>query len=85
MKQVIIAVRDSKADAFGRPFFVASAGVGIRSFDDEVNRRDPENQMNNHPSDFALYQLGEYDDSTGIIECYPQPKLLIQADQVLKV
>lgn len=82
MKQVIIAVRDSKADAFGRPFFVASTGIAIRSFDDEVNRKDNENQMFNHPSDFALYELGTYDDSTAMIECYPQPKLLVQADQV---
>lgn len=85
MKQVIIAVRDSKADAFGRPFFVASAGIGIRSFDDEVNRADSENQMFNHPSDFALYELGVYTDDNGIIECHAQPKLLIQADQVKKV
>lgn len=85
MKQIIVAVRDSKSDAFGRPFFVASAGVAVRSFDDEVNRSDENNMMFNHPSDFALYELGVYDDSIGIIECHPQPKLLIQADQVKKV
>lgn len=82
MKQVIVAVRDSKTDAFGRPIFVAAAGAAIRSFDDEVNRSDSENQMFNHPGDFALYELGIYDDSTAMIECYAQPKLLIQADQV---
>lgn len=85
MKQVIVSVRDSKSDAFGRPFFVASAGVAIRSFDDEVNRKDPENMMFNHPGDFALYEIGSYDDSVGLIECHAQPKLLIQADQVKKV
>lgn len=85
MKQVIVAVRDSKADAFGRPFFVGSAGIAIRSFDDEVNRADSDNQMHNHPGDFALYELGTYDDADALIVCHAQPKLLIQADQVKKV
>lgn len=84
MKQVIVCVRDKKVDAFGRPFFVPSAGAAIRSFDDEVNRVDPDNQMNKHSSDFALYEIGVYDDSVALIECYPQPKLLIEADQVKK-
>lgn len=82
MKQVIVAVRDSKAVVFGRPFFVATAGVAIRSFTDEVNRDAPDNQFSQHPGDFALYQLGMYDDETGSITCFDQPRLLIQADQL---
>ena len=54
MKQVICAVRDSAADVFGRPYFVPTAGVAIRSFTDEVNRQADENQFYKHPKDFAL-------------------------------
>lgn len=76
MIQIICAVKDRAADAFGRPLFVPSVGLAIRSFADEVNRSDSENQMFNHSDDFDLYELGQFDDNTGIIECHLQPKLL---------
>lgn len=76
MIQIICAVKDRAADAFGRPLFVPSVGLAIRSFSDEVNRSDPENQMFNHSDDFDLYEIGSFDDNTGIIECHAQPKLL---------
>ncbi len=76
MIQIICAVKDRAADAFGRPLFVPSVGLAIRSFSDEVNRSDSENQMFNHFDDFDLYEIGSFDDNTGIIECHPQPKLL---------
>ena len=67
MKQVVVAVKDRAADAFGRPFFVQTQGVAIRSFMDEVNRQAEDNQLYQHPDDFDLFELGMYDDSTGMI------------------
>lgn len=77
MKYVVVSIKDRAADAFGRPAFVPSVGVAIRSFSDEVNRNDSENQMYAHPDDFDLFELASYDDSTGIVEMLDQPKLLI--------
>ncbi len=77
MKQVVVSVKDRAADAFGRPAFVPSTGVAIRSFSDEINRDHPENQMFSHPDDFDLYELAMYDDSTGIVEMLDTPKLLM--------
>lgn len=68
MKYVICAIRDRAADAFGRPMFSAALGQAIRSFVDEVNRSDPNNQLAAHPDDFDLYQLGTFDDSTGMFD-----------------
>ena len=82
MKLVLCSVKDRAADAFGRPMFVPSIGVAIRSFSDEVNRNDPENQLNNHPDDFDLYELGEFDDNTGLFALHEQPKLLSLGKQV---
>jgi hypothetical protein len=62
--------------------FVPSVGVAIRSFSDEVNRKDPENQLHNHPDDFDLYELGEFDDNTGLFALHEQPKLLSLGKQV---
>lgn len=82
MKQTIVAVRDAAADVFGRPYFVPSVGVAIRTFTDEVNRDAADNMLNRHRKDFALYEIGSYDDSTAQIICHSEPKLLIYADQV---
>jgi len=65
MKHVMVAVRDRAADTFGRPFFVAAVAQAIRSFSDEVNRADKDNQLFNHPEDFDLYEVGSFDDDTG--------------------
>ena len=82
MIQVVVAVKDRAADAFGRPFFLPTAGMAVRSFMDEVNREAEDNQLHKHPDDFDLYQLGTYDDSTGMVECYETPKLLMLGKQV---
>ena len=82
MKLVLCSVKDRAADAYGRPMFVPSVGVAIRSFSDEVNRSDTDNQLFNHPDDFDLYELGEFDDNTGLFSLHEQPKLLSLGKQV---
>ena len=82
MKLNICSVKDRAADAFGRPMFVPSQGVAIRSFSDELNRNDPENQLYNHPDDFDLYDFGTFDDNSGQFELHELPKLLSLGKQV---
>lgn len=77
---IVFAIRDKKADVYGRPFFAVSSAVGIRSFSDEVNNDREDNQMHRHASDFSLYELGSYDDDTGLFVTH-EPKLLINGDQ----
>lgn len=60
----IFAIRDRATDSFGNPMFLVSTGQAIRSFTDEVNRAEKDNQLYQHPDDFDLYMLGEYDTST---------------------
>lgn len=85
MKQIIVAVKDRAADAFGRPFFVATSGLAIRSFMDEVSRDAPDNQLFAHPDDFDLFELGIYDDGDGSLISHEQPKLLMLGKQVRSV
>jgi len=82
MIQFICTVKDRAADAFGRPMFVPSTGVAIRSFSDEINRNNADNQLYNHPDDFDLYELGQFDDNTGLFTLHDQPKLLSLGKQV---
>jgi hypothetical protein len=82
MKLILASVKDRAAEAYGRPMFVPSSGVALRSFSDEINRSDAENQLYNHPDDFDLYEFGTFDDSTGLFELSEQPKLLALGKQV---
>ncbi|NBQ69151.1 MAG: hypothetical protein EBU46_10075 [Nitrosomonadaceae bacterium] len=84
MQQVILSVKDTAAQAFGRPMFLPTAAVGVRSFRDEVNRSDPNNEMHKHPDDFELYELGMFDDSTGVIEV-STPRLVARAKDLKDV
>jgi hypothetical protein len=82
MKLNICSVKDRAAEAYGRPMFVPSTGVALRSFSDEINRNSADNQLYNHPDDFDLYDLGIFDDNTGLFELHDQPKLLSLGKQV---
>lgn len=62
MKYKIVCVRDRVADVFGVPNFVLSTAAAVRSFGDEVNKKDG-SPLGAHPDDFDLYSLGEYDDA----------------------
>jgi len=76
--QVIVSVKDTAAQAFGRPVFVPTTAVAVRSFRDEVNRKDSNEDMAKHPDDFELYEIGSFDDSTGVISV-AEPRLVARA------
>ena len=82
MKLTLCTVKDRAADAFGRPMFVRSIGEAIRSFSDEVNRKADDNQLCNHSDDFDLFELGEFDDNTGLMTLHDTPKLVSLGKQV---
>jgi len=77
MKQCVVAVFDRAAQLFGRPFFVQAPGQAIRSFTDEVNRKDDQRgEFARHPDDFDLFHLGEYDDTHATFEILAKPRQL---------
>lgn len=82
MKMVIVSIRDRAADAYGRPAFMATEGIAIRSFSDEVNNKYESNQMYAHPDDFDLFLLGTYDDSNGAFDLLDSPKQICLGKQV---
>lgn len=77
MRYKIIAIRDRVSDLFGQPNCVNNLGGAIRQFGDEVKRVHSDerpNQLNQHPEDFDLYLLGEYDDEKGEFTNEERPK-----------
>lgn len=85
MKQVIVSVKDTAAQAFGRPVFVPAVPVAVRSFRDEVNRKDSSEDLAKHPEDFELYELGTFDDATGVVEVLPVPRMIARAKDLQEV
>ena len=78
MTRLICAVFDSASNTFGQPIFVVARGQAIRSFQDEVQRQAADNTLNQHPEDFELYLLGEYDDTTGDLRGLTSPEVLVR-------
>lgn len=61
----IFAVHDSAVMAYMQPFFLRARGEAIRAFEGLVN--DPNTAVNKKPSDYTLFELGEFDDSKGLV------------------
>lgn len=75
-------IYDSKAEAYLSPFFMQSKGQALRAFQDAA--QDKETQFAKHPSDFTLFEIGEYDDSTGIFTQYENKTSLGLAIEFIK-
>lgn len=69
----IYSIYDDAANAYMSPFFMHNHGLATRAFTDQVNSENP-NQISEHPEQFALFQIGEYDDTTGLITSLGSPK-----------
>lgn len=60
MKMKMFSVYDGKAQAFAAPFFMPAVGVAIRAFTDLAN--DKNTSVAKHPTDYSLFEIGEFDD-----------------------
>lgn len=75
-RMVVLSVFDVQAQAFMLPMFVRSQGVGVRMIQDEVNRAAQDNNLYLHAKDFRVFELGVFDDGTGVFDLHPQPTLV---------
>ena len=70
----VFTVFDSKAESYLPPFYMPALGAALRSFSDTCN--DPSHAFNKHPSDYCLFHLGTFDDSTATFEPFIAPQSL---------
>lgn len=61
----VVSVFDLAMRMHGRPLFVPALGVATRSFSDEVVRVAGDNLMQQHPEDFELVHLADFDEESG--------------------
>lgn len=64
MITMVFSVHDKAVGAFLPPFFTRSKMEAMRSFAEACC--DEKHQFFRHASDYTLYHLGEFDDSSGL-------------------
>lgn len=61
----VFAPHDAKLGVFMTPFFMLHLGQALRTWEDLCN--DPQTIFSKHSSDFVLYEVGIFDDDTGLM------------------
>lgn len=79
----IYCLHDSRAERYLSPMFTASLPVLMRELSDEMRRPGGVNLLRDHPSDFCLYSLGTFDDSTGSFVSVP-PSVVCLCNELLE-
>lgn len=72
MKVNIYAIYDSKAKAYLQPWFAPNSATAFRNI--EKAMRNPQSPFVDFPADFNLFELGVFDDESGIIETHSAPQ-----------
>ena len=71
MKLFSYSVYDVKVQIYNTPFFFPHDVHAIRAF--ERLRQDPQSFVSQHPDDYQLYCVGEFDDTRGRLKsCAPR-------------
>lgn len=65
MQLKMFSVYDIKAEAYLPPFFLPTVGMAVRTFADCARSKD--HQFGKNPEDYILYELGTFDDSSGVV------------------
>lgn len=70
----MFALMDSKVGEFMQPWFSQHTGQATRAVADLVNDGG-ESMISRHAEDFALFELGQFDTTTGQFELHPPQSL----------
>ena len=62
----VYTIRDSKAEAYMQPFTFRTDAEAIRAFGDSVEKAGT--PLHDHPEDYFLYKVGEFDLLVGVIK-----------------
>lgn len=82
MKLKLFAVRDAKAEAFIPPFVLPNEAMAVREFTGCAN--DPTHAFCRNSDDYSLYEVGEFDDATGVLTVPAEPRFLVKASSLRK-
>jgi len=75
MKLNIYTIYDDAAKAYMQPFMFQTDGLAVRAFSDNINS-DKSNNISEHPEQFTLFKIGEFDDQAATIATFEPPQML---------
>lgn len=78
----MFAIFDVKANAYKRPFFEESTVDAIRGFEMAVNKG--ESLLSSYPEDFALHEIGKFDQISGVFTALQLPLSIATGRSVLR-
>lgn len=76
-------VYDTKSCVYENPFFVHTPAAAVRMFSDISN--DKQHPIGAHPEDYILYEVGTYDNATGLLAPHAAPHPLGHASDYVRV
>lgn len=80
-RKILVALRDVRTGVFLAPLVVATPGEAERKYEEVLKSEGT--LVSRFPLDFPLYELGRYNEDTGVVEPLANgPRLLINAEQL---
>lgn len=77
----VFAVYDAKASQYGNPVFLQTRGVALRVLSDLCAKAD--SPLYQHPVDYTLFELGDWDCNSGKFKCHPEPVFIFSASDIV--
>lgn len=77
----MFSVRDLKAGLYGQPFALANRAVAMRTFQSWV--ADPNSFFAKYPHDFELFEVGTFEQTTGLFTASPMPDYVGRAAELV--
>lgn len=78
LKQKIFTIYDSKTESYHTPIYYPTTNAAIRAFKDAVN--DKQTSISQHPEDYILFCLGEYDVLTAEINSHAPQSIAVGSE-----
>lgn len=70
----IFCIYDKKASSHMQPFYFHNKAEALRALAD--NLQDKNSLIAKHPADFSIWQIGEFNEQTGVITAFAKAEFL---------
>ena len=78
----VFTIYDIKAETYMEPVSARAIGEGLRNFEDAL--KDERSSLSRHPEDFIFYEIGEFNEETGLVTSLVAPRELMRGASLKK-
>lgn len=82
MKLRMYSIFDKKSLIHHPPQFLYNTGHALRYFKSTVERQE-RSFMTDYPEDFDVYEVGSFDDQTGVVEKMDKPQYIVNMGELI--